>query len=130
MCVNIFRSFFGEKKPKVEEDIGRKGEDAACEFVRQHSFKVLARNWRTKIGEIDIVALKDGVLVIIEVKTSKKLGSVPPELRVNAKKQHKLKRLAQLYIKAGKLTYPIRFDVIGVWWENKIQLKHIENAFH
>lgn len=129
MFVNIFRRLF-RQKDIGRENTGKRGEDEARKYVKQMSYKVLETNWKTKIGELDIVAMKDGILVIIEVKASAKLGAVSPEMRVNAKKQHKLKQLAQLYAKSRKLDCPIRFDVIAVWWDHEVRINHIENAFN
>ncbi len=129
VCVSLFRSLFAKKSSGSNKDIGQIGEDAAYDFLKHLHYKVHDRNWRTKVGEIDIVASKDNIIVIVEVKTSKKLGDVSPELRVNKVKQNKLKQLAQLYIKSKHVSQPVRFDVIGVWWEDDIKIKHIENAF-
>lgn len=84
-------------------------------------------NFRNKIGEIDIVAMKDYLLVVVEVKSrqSKEFGS--PREAVSYHKQRQIIRVAQSYIQYKRLSqYQIRFDVIEIIAK---EINHIEDAF-
>ena len=129
MCANIFDRFFHLFSTK-NKSIGEKGERAACDFLDSHGYRIIERNWRTKIGELDIIAEYKDLLVVVEVKTSLKLGLVPPEMRVHYHKQRKIKQLSALYLKCHRIYPPVRFDIIAVWWEPQLQIRHIENAFY
>src|SRR3989304_3575985 len=110
---------------------GKMGEDAAASFLAKEGYKIVERNFRCPLGEIDIVAIDKGVLVFVEVKTrsSNKFGL--PEEAVNRRKQHQMTKAAQLYISRKKLfNSPARFDVVAVTisGENE-EVRVIRNAF-
>jgi len=111
-----------------KKQTGNFGEDLATGYLKKHRFKILARNFTTKIGEIDILARQKDVIVVIEVKT--KSGSDFGEgfEMVNFYKQRKLLLLA----KSLQSKYPnrtIRIDVISVDTSCKpAEIKHFENA--
>jgi putative endonuclease len=130
--VSLFRRFLRRsmRPPESDASIGSAGEDTAVRHLRSDGYRIRTRNWRCSLGEIDIVAEQDGVLVIVEVKTSLKRGSIPPELRVNPAKQSRLRRLAAAYAKSERVALGIRFDVIAVWWtDDGFQIEHLTNAF-
>lgn len=107
-------------------EVGREGEDLAIKYLLNKGFKIVERNFRTPLGEIDIIAKDKAYTVIVEVrrKLSDRFGE--PELSVSRRKQQRLRRLAEYYImKLGK-EVPIRFDVIAIEGE---KIRHIENAF-
>jgi len=110
---------------------GRLGEDAAATFLTKEGYKIVERNFRCPLGEIDIVAVDKGVLVFVEVKTrsSNKFGL--PEEAVNRRKQHQMAKTAQFYISRKKLfNSPARFDVVAVILSGeKIEVRVIRNAF-
>ncbi|GAB6183354.1 YraN family protein [Thermodesulfovibrio hydrogeniphilus] len=107
-------------------DLGREGEKLAAEYLNKKGYKILETNFRTKFGEIDIVAKNKDFIVIVEVKTrlSDKFGE--PELAVDYRKQQKLKKLALYYLKHIGKEYPVRFDVIAI---KGSEIHHIEDAF-
>jgi putative endonuclease len=117
-------------KPNRQQ-VGATGEDLAAAFLKKQGYKIIERNYRTPLGEIDLVARHRGVLVVIEVKTrrSRKFGS--PQEAVHAAKQERLRHLAQYYLQQqglGEVT--VRFDVVGILWqEGKPQIEVIEGAF-
>jgi putative endonuclease len=130
VCANIFsRIFHSLCSPKVVS-IGEQGERAACHYLESLGYQIIECNWRTKIGEIDIIAKHKDTLIIVEVKTSLRRGSVPPELRVNTHKQRKLKQLTALYLKSHRISPPVRFDIVSVWWDTQMRIRHIGNAFY
>ncbi|MFK7789674.1 MAG: YraN family protein [Phycisphaeraceae bacterium] len=98
---------------------GEQGERLAERYLKKQGYKCIARNLRSRLGEIDLLMLgPDGkTLVFVEVKTAKanRKSTVPPEHRVGPRKQRKIAALAAQLIAKHKLTgRPIRFDVIGV----------------
>ncbi|MDO8445108.1 MAG: YraN family protein [Deltaproteobacteria bacterium] len=110
---------------------GKKGEDAAAAFLVKDGYKIVERNFRCPLGEIDIVAVDKGVLVFVEVKTrsSNKFGL--PEEAVNRRKQHQMTKSAQFYLSRKKLfNSPARFDVVAVILSGeKEEVRVIRNAF-
>jgi putative endonuclease len=115
----------------ADHERGRLGEAAAARLLQESGFRIIERNWRCPLGEIDLIAQRADVIAIVEVKTSLRRGSIPPELRVNSRKQHKLRMVAAYYLKHRRPQGSLRFDVIAVWWDGggRIQFQHIENAF-
>lgn len=107
--------------------IGVAGETIAKNYLKNNGYKVLGENFSNKIGEIDLIAEKNKVLIFIEVKTrnSKKFGM--PSESVNIYKQQKIRKVALSYIKKfKKFDIQSRFDVIEILNE---KINHIENAF-
>lgn len=112
--------------------LGKRGEDLACKFLRKKKYRILHRNYKTKMGQIDIIGFDKDSVCFIEVKTrsSDKFG--PPELSITASKERKLSQLALSFIKRYKLTdYPARFDVLSIIIDFKGQksFKLIKDAF-
>lgn len=100
--------------------LGRRGEDRAAEFIEARGWRVVARNWRCREGEIDIVAVEpDGrTLVIVEVKTRSGLAYGAPLEVITAQKARRLRRLAMLYVReTGLRPAVIRVDAVGVLWK-------------
>ena len=95
--------------------LGQAGEDAACCELERRGYEILARRYRTRMGEIDIVARDGRTVVIVEVKTrtSDKWGS--PAEAVTPRKRAQVRRMATDYLwRAGLLGEPCRFDVVSV----------------
>ena len=111
--------------------LGDRGEDLAAAHLKKQGYNILARNYRTPIGEIDLVARHQGALVFIEVKTrrSRRFGS--PQEAVHPAKQERLRNLAEYYLQQQGLgEVMVRFDVVGILWqEGKPQIEVIEGAF-
>jgi putative endonuclease len=118
------------KKDKRKQ-VGRLGEELAARFLLQKGYVIRDRNWATRMGELDIIAMKDGQLVIVEVRTTRSAKFGYGLESVDFRKQQKLRRLAVLYLSRHRLHHlPLRFDVISVLWDEKDpQLNHIEGAF-
>lgn len=97
--------------------LGDKGENLAYDYLKKQGLKILERNYKNKIGEIDIICYnkQDDEICFVEVKTrsSKEFG-LPCEA-VNFRKQHKIRKVAELYlIIHKKLNSKVRFDVLEV----------------
>ena len=110
--------------------VGKKGEDIAARFLVRRGYRILARNFRAPVGEIDIVARKKGMLVFAEVKTRRNSLFGPPYLAVNHKKRKKLIRCAFCYLRIKGLTdLPWRIDVISLELRRFCQkIEHFKNA--
>lgn len=111
----------------------RRGEDAAAAHLRRQGYRILGRNLRSRIGEVDLLAeAPDGrTIVVVEVKAGHG-GPLPPEIRVGPVKQRRLTALAAHLARRHRLTQrPIRFDVIGVDLpaEGPPRIRHHINAF-
>jgi putative endonuclease len=113
--------------------LGKLGEDKAAEFLRQKGYLIRERNFRCKLGEIDLIADHDEYLVFVEVKSryaSKEM--ISPLISMTRKKCNRIRLLGQTYLNRYdiKQKQP-RFDVIGIVFQNKEQysLEHIKNAF-
>ena len=106
---------------------GRAGEDAAATYLKKRGYKIVERNFRTRLGEIDIIAKHKNVLVFVEVKARADLSFQRPAESVTADKQRKIALTALYFLSANGLDdVPCRFDVIEVVGKD---VNHIINAF-
>lgn len=110
-------------------ELGRKGEKMAQKYLKKQKYKILETNFNTKLGEIDIICLdkKEKQIVFVEVKakTSDYFG-LPREM-VDEQKQHKIERVATLYLMQTHQTdVNFRFDVVEILGGS---LEHIKNAW-
>jgi putative endonuclease len=99
----------------VRDRVWRDGERAAWEVYRGRGYRLIARNWRTSLGEMDLVVARDGTLVFVEVKarTSTALGG--PFDAVIGAKQRRLRRLAEAFVATERPDEArFRFDVVSV----------------
>jgi putative endonuclease len=95
--------------------LGKKGEDLAIAQLRALKYKILERNFKCALGEIDIIARERDTLVFVEVKTRRTRDFGGPAAAVNARKQRQLSRVALTYLNMKKLPQmPARFDVVAV----------------
>lgn len=105
----------GGGSPDRRAGLGRYGEDLAVRFLRERGMEVLERNWRCEHGEVDVVALDGGCLVICEVKTRRGTGYGEPVEAVTVAKALRLRRLAAAWLREhGGHAGPVRIDVVGV----------------
>lgn len=110
--------------------LGKEGEDRAARFLVKQGYRILERNYSTRSGEIDLIALHDGVVVFVEVKTRTSAAYGAPELAVTPRKQQRMVKAALGYIKYKKLhQVPCRFDVVAIASEREQELELIQNAF-
>jgi len=111
--------------------LGDYGEDLAAAALQQQGYKILERNYVTSLGEIDLIARQGKVTVFVEVKTRTGSRFGNPQESVHRGKQAKLRRLADYYLKAKRLTdAPVRFDVVAVTLAgDEPQVEIIQDAF-
>ena len=123
----------GRPQKDGRKRLGRAGEDEAASFLKRKGYVLAARNYRAKVGEIDIIAWQDArTLVFVEVKTRTGLSYGKPAEAVNYAKQRKIIRTAQWYLLQKHIAgCRCRFDVIEVYamtvgaW----RVRQIEGAF-
>ena len=112
---------------------GRWGEDQAVNYLRRQGVKILKRNYRTPVGEIDIIARQKRLLIFIEVKARRTVRYGTPQEAVGLRKQRQIVRTAQWYL-SEKRTDKLqpRFDVISVipGKDGKAQIEHLADAFN
>jgi len=95
--------------------IGQLGEMLAAEFLRKRGYTILERNYRSAVGEIDIVAVIDNVLIFAEVRTRATDECGHPLESIGIRKQRKLREVAQHYFRDRSPGYPeCRFDALAV----------------
>jgi putative endonuclease len=110
--------------------LGREGEDRAAKFLVKRGYRILERNYRTRSGEIDLIAQDQGVVVFVEVKTRTNDAFGAPELAVTPQKQQRMLKAALAYIKYKKLhQVPCRFDVVAINAAAGPEIELIQNAF-
>ena len=107
---------------------GLAGEETAAGYLKKKGFTIVARNYRARGGELDIVAQKGKLLVFAEVKTRAYHAFGGPLMAVTKAKQHKIALAAAQFIKANAFKFDsIRFDVICVM--AGVEILHFPNAF-
>jgi putative endonuclease len=110
--------------------LGREGEDLAARFLVKQGYRILERNYSTRTGEIDLIALHDGAVVFVEVKTRSNDAFGAPELAVTPRKQQRMVKAALAYIRYKKLhQVPCRFDVVAITTAAGQEVELIRNAF-
>jgi len=116
-------------------ETGRAGENAAARHLRRHGYRIIERNLRLgRLGEIDIVAEKRGVLAIVEVKSVIAGTDISGFEHITAAKQRKLTELAQAYIQQERPKFKaVRFDAVEVVFADaslrRYSITHLEDAF-
>jgi putative endonuclease len=112
-------------------DLGKLGEELAVEFLQKNGFTILETNWTFQKAEIDIIAQKDNVLAVIEVKTRSSIDFGLPQDFVKPKKVQLLVKAANEYVVQNDLDVDVRFDIIAVMRNgDKFDLEFIKDAFH
>ena len=99
----------------ARERIGRDGEEAAWAAYRRRGFRLLERNWRTRAGELDLILVREDLVVFCEVKTRTGVVFGGPFEAVTAAKQRKIRGLAEHFLVQRRLRpAAVRFDVASV----------------
>jgi putative endonuclease len=116
----------------AKDVLGREGEDRAARHFQSRGYEVLERNWRTRDGEIDLVVARPGQLVVVEVKTRRSEGFGHPFEAIDARKQHRLWRLAVAWIAAhpdAAQGRRLRLDAVAIIGPDPATaaLEHIED---
>ena len=110
---------------------GRRGEEHAYFYLREHGYVIVAKNWRGGgKGELDLIGWEGKTLCFIEVKTRGSRGEIPAEAAVGMKKRDELVATARLYRRRVAPETPHRFDVVSVYLGKKVEIELLRDAFH
>jgi putative endonuclease len=113
-------------------ELGKLGEEAAVQFLKEKGFQIKELNYRTGRGELDIIALDGGITVFIEVKARWNLEMGDPVYGITPAKVKQLKKIADLYLYDNDIEeINCRFDVVTVLFrgEKRPIIEHYVNAF-
>ena len=114
-----------------KQAFGKQGESVAVRYLKKQGYKIIEQNYRSKVGEIDIIAREKRTLVFVEVKirSSRSFGS--PKWAVTPKKQKTISMAALYYLKITEQTHAdARFDVVSILVEGEdTQVELVRNAF-
>lgn len=114
----------------AHNDLGKNGEELAVKHLTAQGYRIVARNWKCQKLELDIVAEKDGEIVIVEVKTRKNDLFARPQDAVTERKIKNTVRAADRFINDNSIDLPARFDIITVTGEGPdAVIDHLEDAF-
>lgn len=113
---------------------GQAAEEAAVLYLSSQGYRVLERNWRCRTGELDIIAMKAGVLIFVEVRSRSGSGNLgTPEEAVDLRKRDQVRRTAAVFLHTTRRdNMPVAFDVIAVRLSPDMSiasLHHIPDAF-
>lgn len=112
--------------------LGKQGEAFAAQFLKKKGYKIKETNYRSPLGEVDIIAMDGKTLVFVEVKTRRSDAFGIPAEAVNRRKQVQIAKTAQYYISSKKLTnHAARIDVVSVLAREgrHMEVDVISNAF-
>ncbi len=118
-------------KDKTKITTGKEGEKIAANFLKKNGYRIIDKNFRCPLGEIDIVAREKGAIVFVEVKTRKSSKLGYPEQAVGIKKQKKMSQLALWFMQKEKfIDTSARFDVVAITMlSSGNEIKLFKNAF-
>ena len=112
-------------------DLGKLGEELAVDFLEKNGYEILETNWVFHKAEIDIIAQKNGILAVVEVKTRSSIEFGLPQDFVKPKKIKLLLKAIDEYVVQNDLDLEVRFDIVAIHKENKdFVIEHIEDAFY
>ena len=115
--------------------LGRRGEELAAAHFERLGYRILARNHRTRFGELDLVVANDRTLVFVEVKTRRAGAAASPWDRLDEHKQQQVRRMAAAFLSEvadRPHGLELRFDAVGVVFDARgrmVRLDHLEGAF-
>ncbi len=114
----------------THNELGKKGEEISVEYLQQKGYIILERNWRFKKAEVDIIARKNDVLAIIEVKTRSTNYFGNPQDFVNPKKIKLLVEAINEYVTKNDLDVEVRFDIVAIVKKQEdLEIEHLKDAF-
>ena len=111
-------------------ELGKLGEQLAVDFLIKKGYKIKEKNWRFQKAEVDIIAQKENILAIIEVKTRTTDYFGNPQDFITPQKIKLLTKAIDEYVVKNDLDVEVRFDVIGIINnKNETKIEHLEDAF-
>jgi len=113
------------------QSFGKKGEDIAVALLRIKGYLIIARNFRCKKSEIDIICQYKGILIFVEVKSRSSKAFGEPEDFVSNTQKNAIIRAAESYIIENDWQGDIRFDIVAVYKKDEQEeVRHFEDAFY
>jgi putative endonuclease len=114
----------------IHNKLGQKGEEIAASYLLNKGYKILARNWRFKRNEIDIIAIKNEILIVFEVKTRTSEFVENLSEIVTRKKQKSIIVAADAFVDRNDIKNEVRFDIIFIVFRSEdYHLQHIKEAY-
>lgn len=112
-------------------ELGKLGEEMAVAFLQKNGYTILESNWTFQKAEIDIIAKKENILAIVEVKTRSSIDFGLPQDFVKPKKIQLLVKAVNEYVVRNDLDLNVRFDIIAIHKEkNAYKTEHLIDAFY
>lgn len=111
-------------------ELGKQGEALAVDFLQQNGYEILETNWTFQKAEVDIIAQKENILAIVEVKTRSTIDFGLPQDFVKPKKIQLLVKAVNEYVLQNDLDVDVRFDIVAIHKAGKqFKIEHLEDAF-
>ena len=115
----------------AHNELGKKGEDMAVEYLINKGHRIIARNYRYDKAEVDIISIVGTTVVFTEVKTRSTDRYGYPELHVKERKRQMLRDAMDYYLSENKVKEEARFDIIAITLKSdSLDIHHIEDAFY
>lgn len=115
----------------MEKELGKWGEERACQELKNKGHKILDRNYKIRSGEVDIISSIDDFIVMTEVKTRTSRYLSSPENTVSRRKQRTIVMVADHYMKERNLDIEVRFDIVTIVKNSVMcEVDHLEDAFY
>ena len=115
----------------THNELGKSGEKEAVAFLSEKGFEIVATNWRKERAEADIIARKNDLLLLIEVKTRSTDYFGTPAEAVGKQKQRMMVKAAEYFLEEKELNVEVRYDIISIILNEKgKKIVHIEDAFY
>lgn len=116
----------------AHNDLGKWGEEMAARYLLDNGYAIIERDWHYQRRDLDIIASKDGILIIVEVKTRHNTEYTLPEEAVGYDKAKSIAISSNAYVKTHRINMPLRFDIIAVTGspDSDYTIKHIPDAFY
>lgn len=116
----------------THNDLGAKGEALAIAYLQRHGYRILEQNYIFQKAEVDIIAQKDEILAVVEVKTRSSIDFGSPQDFVKPKQIQNLVKAVDAYINAHDLDVDVRFDIIAIIKKTDMSydIEHFEDAFY
>lgn len=112
-------------------ELGKKGEELAVSFLMKNGYNILERNYTYQKAEVDIIARKEGLLAVVEVKTRSTSYFGNPEDFLKPKQIQNLVKAVNEYVILNDLDLEVRFDIVAIIKQKEgFDIEHLENAFY
>ena len=112
-------------------ELGKKGEDLAVDFLIKNGYHIIARNYIYQKTEVDIIAKKENILAVVEVKTRTSADFGDPQQFLKPKQIQRIIKAVDQFINSNEMDVEVRFDIVAIVLNKKgTTLEHLENAFY